>query len=394
MKYITHIPTDVGLARKLFDKITDNIKVPFDAVLTHVASWNEFMDLDLHNDLLFVALEDSPNYHTFPQEYDYWGDHQEPNIFSDVRSIALENPSRTIFLFLQGNHYDDSYFNLPNVHVAKWYTIPENDRYPSLTPVTKNLSSRKIGIALNRQMRSHRLALCSLLYGLNLDQHCKITTGHLYKQMTKLSSTDFLDHNPWQYEEYNYHARDVMCQGFSRLISDPDNLDFSEFYLINECSDTTLWFDNVGNFENNLLPMYSESFVEIVSNRLFCEPAVNIDEKFINTIYGRNFPILISSVGTVELYRKFGFDLFDDIIDHSYDLIENPIDRLWAAIDLNKHLILDPTRTIKTWIQVQDRFESNILYVREKFYEKLENMTLCECNRVMGDFLESLFDIR
>jgi len=394
MKYSTSIPTDVPLARKLFDSICARIAVPFDAVLTHATSWNEFLNLDLQNDLLFIAFEDSPNYHIFPAEYDYWSGHQEPGIFSDIRSMALENLSRTIVLFLQGNHYDDSYFNLPNIRVAKWYTIPENNRYPSLTPVTKNLLSQKIGIALNRQMRSHRLALCSLLYGLNLDQHCKISTGHLYKQLDKLSSNEFLDHNPWQYESHNEHARDIMRRGFSQMISSSANLEFAEFYEIDQSSDRTLWFDNINNFNQNLRPLYADSFVEIVSNRLFCEPAVNIDEKFINTIYGRNFPILISSVGTVELYRQFGFDMFDDVVDHSYDQIKNPIDRLWVAIDLNKHLILDPTNTIKTWTLVQDRFDSNILYAREKFYKKLENMTLCEYNRVMGDFLESPFDIR
>lgn len=394
MKYFTHVPHRLTMARELFDTVSDAIAVPHDSVFTHMTSWSQWLNWDLNENLLFLVLEDSPHYGDFPQDYyDYWSHKQEPTVFQDVRNLAIKHPEKTIVFMLQGNHYHDGYFDLPNVRIGKWYTVPENDLYAKLCPINdKDQQSEKIGISLNRQIRIHRLALCSLLYGLDLDNFCYISTGHLYKQLDKLSSTDFLDHNPWQYNDQNDHVKQIMCQGFSKMISKPGNLRFGEannkdIYVTEVGSDTVLDFDNITNFENNLRPLYRRSFVELVSNRLFCEPTINIDEKFIHTIYGRNFPIMISSLGTVDLYRRFGFDMFDDIIDHSYDIIDNPIDRLYAAVNNNKHLLTDSVGTIRLWNQCQQRFDANLDFVKQRFHDKLRRLTLDESNRCFKGLL-------
>jgi|10_taG_2_1085330.scaffolds.fasta_scaffold19460_3 hypothetical protein len=42
-------------------------------------------------------------------------------------------------------------------------------------------------------------------------------------------------------------------------------------------------------------------------------------EKPLNSFLSLQFPIIFGYKGIVEYYRKLGFDMFDDIIDHSYD---------------------------------------------------------------------------
>ena len=49
--------------------------------------------------------------------------------------------------------------------------------------------------------------------------------------------------------------------------------------------------------------------------------------------------ILCSSPGSVEQLRKFGFDVLDDIVDHGYDLIAEPIQRQVAMLDLCQQLV-------------------------------------------------------
>lgn len=376
------------MARELFDTVTNAISQSHDSIFAHITNWSAIHKFHLHQDLLFIVLEDSPYYGKHAtDEYDYWGGPQEPTLFQDVKRLALDKPQRQIVVMLQGNHYHDGYFNLPNITVGKWFTIPEDDLYIRLGPVTdKNSRPDKIGIALNRQMRSHRLALCSLLYGLRLDSVCHITAGHLYKQLNKLPSQKFLDHNPWQYEQHNDHIKHLMNLGFDRMIADPDNLMFGngkDIYPLAPESDTVINFDNITNFERNLRPLYHDSYVEFVSNRLFCEPTINIDEKYIHTIYAKNFPILISSAGTVAHYRQFGFDMFDDVIDHSYDFIDNPIDRLFAAVSRNQHLLEHPQSTIDLWHRLQHRFNANLDFVKNHFYHRLRRLTLDECNRCL-----------
>jgi len=46
---------------------------------------------------------------------------------------------------------------------------------------------------------------------------------------------------------------------------------------------------------------------------------VNISEKTFKVFAWHQIPLFHASPGTVEVVRKLGFDLFDDIIDHSYD---------------------------------------------------------------------------
>ncbi len=45
------------------------------------------------------------------------------------------------------------------------------------------------------------------------------------------------------------------------------------------------------------------------------------------------FPLMVSVPYTVEKLRNFGFDLFDDIIDHSYDKEPNPLTRIKLVCD-------------------------------------------------------------
>jgi hypothetical protein len=152
-------------------------------------------------------------------------------------------------------------------------------------------------------------------------------------------------------------------------------------------------FNNVDNYNKNLTSIYTDSFVEIVSGRLFTENSITVDEKFFNTIYGYNFPIIIGSTGTVEHLRHAGFDLFDDVIDHSYDRISNPIDRLCCAIYNNQHLIHDHENTKSLWKKHRERFDRNLFHARNKVYTWYKNITLDQCNQKISGLLKNKFDI-
>jgi hypothetical protein len=61
--------------------------------------------------------------------------------------------------------------------------------------------------------------------------------------------------------------------------------------------------------------------------------------------------------------------MFDDVIDHSYDSISNPIDRIALAIDRNQRLFTDPDYVKDAWIRNQHRFESNITVANEIMFD-------------------------
>jgi hypothetical protein len=59
---------------------------------------------------------------------------------------------------------------------------------------------------------------------------------------------------------------------------------------------------------------------------------VFISEKSLKPFAYRQLPIWFAVPGTVQEVRNLGFDVFDDIIDHDYDIIEDPTTRMLAMV--------------------------------------------------------------
>jgi hypothetical protein len=70
----------------------------------------------------------------------------------------------------------------------------------------------------------------------------------------------------------------------------------------------------------------------------------------------------------VAFLRSMGMDMFDDIIDHSYDSIENPIDRLYTAITSNIELLTNNQKTKQLWQSNQHRFINNVAFAKNMLY--------------------------
>jgi hypothetical protein len=303
----------------------------------------------------------------------------QANELKILDQLAYNNPTITFmylgsFVHLKNNNMQVNWLNRPNAHFVNFNHFMDQTEFKQMDPVIeKNLDSTRIGISLSRQIRQHRLVQISLMYGLNLDKYCYISAMHLKKQLVKLSSSDFMDHCDWQFDVEHYELRNLMIEGFSRLYNmrnEPEiNGPADDIYDIQ--NNLILEFTNIKNYQNNLRSLYKNSFVEFVSSTLFLEQTIAMNEKFTNCIGGFNFPIFISSVGTVEHVRNLGFDVFDDIVDHSYDLILDPIHRLHTAIHTNQHLLITHENTKKLWSQSQHRFQNNFDFLQNKLNDLL-----------------------
>jgi hypothetical protein len=301
---------------------------------------------------------------------------------------------------MQGRYWQAKHFApLTNIRTAD-FTIQLGDRvYHSLDPVKKNFESQKIGIALNRQMRVHRISLISMLYGLGLDAYCNVSAMHLHKQLDKLDSDEYLDHSDWHFDPKHDAIKTVMQKGFKHIVNlYHQGINFrppaQDIYPTMPGTDTVIEFNNASNFDRELRPLYNNTFVEFISGRTYSEPTTNLDEKITNAVYGQNFPIVIGTPGTVKLYRQSGLDMFDDVVDHSYDTIANPIDRMYRAVVSNQHLITNPEYTKQLWKNCQERFEKNIAYSRLSMYNYFEDYIFQDCNRNIPDLLKNKFDER
>jgi hypothetical protein len=85
-----------------------------------------------------------------------------------------------------------------------------------------------------------------------------------------------------------------------------------------------------------------------------------ITEKSYKPIANCHFQIWIAQPGMVEFFRQLGFDMFDDIIDNSYDNIVDDIERFEKAlISLEKFLIDCNSFTVDKKQELQNRLTVN-----------------------------------
>jgi hypothetical protein len=310
------------------------------------------------------------------EQFNWW---QNPTltIVSLIRDMAKQHADKNFILFVSVEQLELS-LDEPNLHIIPWGGDWVNQRagYSRLMPVLdKNFNSNKTFINLNRHARDHRIVTLSYLFGSGVADSGMIT---YLGNVNENRSTLLLDRIYWEFD--NSEIKEKILTGFdlmrSALDAPGDTFDIYHVYGNGQN-------DNIGNFENQLRRRYRDSFVEIVSESSFTPSSFMLTEKTAHAFYGCNFPIMLSGAGAVAHLRELGFDMFDDIIDHSYDLISNPIDRIVTAIDANRRLLTDTDHAKQSWNTCRSRFERNVevmrdIYTwyeqrtRQKFTETLE----------------------
>ena len=98
--------------------------------------------------------------------------------------------------------------------------------------------------------------------------------------------------------------------------------------------------ENLPNFMS-LLYVYGSAPVNIVTETEYDPPVGIITEKTQMAIAAQQIPIVIGHRGIVDQCRRQGFDMFDDVVDNSYDTLPNDI-RWSAALERNWHLFQQP----------------------------------------------------
>lgn len=125
--------------------------------------------------------------------------------------------------------------------------------------------------------------------------------------------------------------------------------------------------------------------VETEQERMFNKSSgvsgVLLTEKSLLPLLIKRIPLIIGSTPYImKLLRDKGFDVFDDVIDHSYDLEPDYFKRLELAIELNKENILNVDK-IETY---KERLEYNHNFLITDFYQnELDELTqfLKDCTR-------------
>jgi hypothetical protein len=213
--------------------------------------------------------------------------------------------------------------------------------------------THKKWVCLNNRSEPHRTALISYLLLNDLDKSGNITCSD--KILSNCDMGDILKY--FRFKDSNILKSFIRLKNddFDRYISKP----FPKETFVNTLTDEVI-DDCIDNYQENLFPIYQHTALEIISCSIFSEPTPLLGEKEIQSVYAKNFPIFIGSKGIAKVFKNiWGMDIFEDIVNHDYDEIDDPTERLTAAIDLNLHLLDGSSPIDELWRANQHRFNAN-----------------------------------
>jgi hypothetical protein len=130
--------------------------------------------------------------------------------------------------------------------------------------------------------------------------------------------------------------------------------------------------------------VFEPSCISLITEPAFYERETIITEKTIMAIYGGTIPIWVGGWRIADWLRDRGFDVFDDIVDHSYQNLADPYDRCYQAIYKNLDLL-------KNFTNAQDHVRKNIDRLKANFDLLNQNHFYDECQAKMKSLGVKLF---
>lgn len=116
---------------------------------------------------------------------------------------------------------------------------------------------------------------------------------------------------------------------------------------------------NYWTWHNGLNQLFSNSAVSLITESFPLIPTPALTEKTVFAILGLTLPIWIAQQNSADCLKNLGFDIFEDIIDHSYQYEPNNIKRYWRAFELNHRILQDAKYAHDLRISVKTRLLHN-----------------------------------
>lgn len=317
---------------------------------------------------------------------DHWGDDEDLALRAHLRKkskldqildIIKENPQKKFYLFSTApflSELFDSYPNAMILHYGDEFLINPTTEYDSTVPVgQKDFSKPWHWVYLCHAPRMHRLIGAIILLGFDIksglirfdpDSICFHDSWQSFRQYLKFNEYRFLN-------SISHAHSSTLKHGFDRVLQ-KDGFTPSTWQQW-QVQEGGKGLDGLmkENFSKFLKPnFYNHSVVEIVPETIFIKRTGLITEKYLNTVYGCNFPIVFNMHGSVSHLRKLGFDMFDDVVDHSYDQIADPYERMTTAVKDNLSLLQNKQLAQNKWIACQARFRNNIEKIADLYQNK------------------------
>jgi hypothetical protein len=242
-----------------------------------------------------------------------------------------------------------------NVHSIKFIPNSSNLTLSRIQSVFNENKKGKFFLCHNKSPKPHRYAILVLLKNQNIleDVNWSLVSGFKFKDEL------FFCHLFTKEDTQKYNEE---IEFFTSI-----DVKKSEYELQEK------WF-NPNSTEINVegLPhwmripekpvTFENSYVNIVTESSFIdsESVVHITEKSFRPFYFYQLPIFVSSHNHVKYLKEiYGFDMFEDVINHSYDDVVDDRNRLFEIMKEIKRLDENKEKIKEFYKKNYDRFEKN-----------------------------------
>jgi len=269
------------------------------------------------------------------------------------------------------------------------------------------------GLCLNRVTKPHRIEICKFV-----DENLKHKIDYSFglfswntsfkrdKQTDKPLDTATLFH------EWKYHIANNTASYFATIA------DAKEYFTwLSEHDEKSSDFEPNTSFSHNMVTFYNHnsyynSYFSIVCETFYGERgALFVSEKIFKPIAYLQPFIVIGQAYVIEYMRHIGYDVFDDIIDHSYDKILNPKHRM---VKIKEELIRLCNIPFDQWSDIlyyifprlcnnyhhlnlafyrDDKFHMPIYINEPKYYEPIHSFEKKEKYRKLSSLLNSKVEL-
>ena len=112
-------------------------------------------------------------------------------------------------------------------------------------------------------------------------------------------------------------------------------------------------------WRNGLNNLFLNSAISLITESVQHQKASVFTEKTLYPVLGLTFPIWIGGYNQASEWKKIGFDVFDDIIDHSYQSYDTLIERCYYAFANNLELLTNKNKVAELRLANKARLLKN-----------------------------------
>ena len=250
------------------------------------------------------------------------------------------------------NEYNDT--DIKTFFVPGWNHLFWEEQVPPLD--LNERSYNNLFLSFNRIHKPHRMYFLCRLHEL------KLLDNNLVSCADIIDAETFEQHMTWIYNDKNEYSE----------LYDPNNLiDIDKLKgIASEIQSSLPYVLDVSNFQENgcfesdtfntSLPFYKNSFMSVITESNAVGPGCYISEAIFRPFVFMQPFLTVAQPRTLHVLREWGFDVFDDLFDNSYDLEPDMFKRTEMVItQIQKFSQLTPSQLKKITLDLEPRLLYN-----------------------------------